>query len=59
VAAGQAGLRQLVAGYRARLAEAELPGLDLVPIEWLHLTVQSVGFVDEVTLPGAPSWSSH
>jgi hypothetical protein len=26
-----------------------LPGLDIVPRRWLHLTVQGVGFVDRVT----------
>jgi 2'-5' RNA ligase len=43
---GRAELRRVVGGYRARLAG--LPGLDLVPIEWLHLTVQAAGFADEV-----------
>ena len=33
----------------ARRRLAGLPGLDLVPDEWLHLTVQEVGFSDEVT----------
>jgi hypothetical protein len=32
---------------RARLAG--LPGLDLVPGQWLHLTTQGVGFTDEVS----------
>ena len=36
----------MVGGYQARLAR--LPGLDLVPVEWLHLTVQGIGFADEV-----------
>ena len=35
------------AANRQRLAG--LPGLDLVPDEWLHLTMQEVGFSDEVT----------
>jgi 2'-5' RNA ligase len=43
---GEADLRQVVGGYQARLAG--LPGLDLVPVEWLHLTVQPIGFADEV-----------
>jgi 2'-5' RNA ligase len=38
---------ELAASARQRLAG--LPGLDLVPDEWLHLTVQEVGFGDEVT----------
>jgi hypothetical protein len=32
---------------RARLAD--LPGLDLVPGQWLHLTTQGVGLTDEVS----------
>jgi 2'-5' RNA ligase len=33
---------------RARHRLAGLPGLDLVPARWLHLTIQDVGFTDEV-----------
>ncbi|MBI1759069.1 MAG: 2'-5' RNA ligase family protein [Actinobacteria bacterium] len=36
---------RLVRAYDVRL---DLPGLDLVPERWLHLTMQGVGFVDEV-----------
>ena len=36
----------LAAHVQARLAG--LPGLDLVPGRWLHLTTQGVGFTDEV-----------
>jgi 2'-5' RNA ligase len=46
VSSGRADPRRVVGGYQARLAEP--PGLDLVPVEWLHLTVQGVGFADEV-----------
>jgi 2'-5' RNA ligase len=46
VSRGRADLRRVVGAYQARLAER--PGLDLVPAEWLHLTVQGVGFADEV-----------
>jgi len=46
VSRGQADLRRVVGDYQARLVE--LPGLDLVPAEWLHLTMQGIGFVDEV-----------
>jgi 2'-5' RNA ligase len=46
VSRGQTDLRRVVGGYQIRLAE--LPGLDLVPVEWLHLTVQGIGFADEV-----------
>jgi 2'-5' RNA ligase len=38
---------ELAARAQARLAG--LPGLDLVPARWLHLTMQGVGFTDEVT----------
>lgn len=31
-----------------RQALAELPGLDLIPDRWLHLTMQGLGFTDEV-----------
>jgi hypothetical protein len=30
-----------------------VPGLDLIPLEWLHLTMQGVGFTDEVSLNDA------
>jgi 2'-5' RNA ligase len=46
VSRGRAHLRRVVGGYQARLAG--LPGLDLVPADWLHLTLQPVGFADEV-----------
>jgi 2'-5' RNA ligase len=42
-------VRRLAAEVQDRLAG--LPGLDLVPARWLHLTVQAIGFTDEV--PGA------
>lgn len=45
--AGQDELHALVAAYQAQLAG--LPGLDLIPPEWLHLTMQGVGFTDEVS----------
>jgi 2'-5' RNA ligase superfamily len=40
-------LQQLAAAARERLAG--LPGLDLVPGQWLHLTTQDIGFTDEVS----------
>ncbi len=43
---GADGLRRLVRDYQR--AVADLDGLDPIPAEWLHLTVQGVGFVDEV-----------
>jgi 2'-5' RNA ligase superfamily len=39
-------LRRLAADYQR--AVASLPGLDLVPLRWLHLTMQNVAFTDEV-----------
>ncbi len=42
----QAALHALVDAYQARLAG--LPGIDLIPRQWLHLTTQGVGFTDEV-----------
>ena len=42
----QPAVRDLAAAYQARLEG--LPGLDLVPARWLHLTIQDVGFTDEV-----------
>ena len=38
-------LHEHVAAYQRALAE--LPGLNPVPPEWLHLTMQGVGYVDE------------
>jgi 2'-5' RNA ligase len=42
----QPKVRELAAKAQKRLVG--LPGLDLVPIRWLHLTTYIVGFVDEV-----------
>ncbi|HEV7934976.1 MAG TPA: 2'-5' RNA ligase family protein [Actinomadura sp.] len=42
----QPKVRQLVTDYQARLAQ--LQGLDPIPLEWLHLTTQGIGFADEV-----------
>lgn len=44
--ADQPGLRQLANGYQYALVD--LPGFDLVPLEWMHVLVQDVGFEDEV-----------
>ncbi|MFJ9842290.1 2'-5' RNA ligase family protein [Kitasatospora sp. NPDC101155] len=43
---GASDLHHLAADYRHALAD--VPGLDLVPDRWLHLTMQGLGFVDEV-----------
>ncbi|MFI7633907.1 2'-5' RNA ligase family protein [Nonomuraea sp. NPDC049400] len=40
-------LHQLAERYQAALAAID--GHNLIPARWLHLTVQSVGWVDEVT----------
>ncbi|WP_216651414.1 2'-5' RNA ligase family protein [Actinomadura litoris] len=39
-------LHQLVLAYQKRLAH--LPGLDPIPLQWLHLTTQGLAFVDEI-----------
>lgn len=44
--ADQPGLRQLVNEYQYALLD--LPGFDLMPLEWMHILVQDVGFTDEV-----------
>lgn len=43
---GQSPLRSL--GNRIRRHLHEVPAVDVVPHRWLHLTIQEVGFVDEV-----------
>ncbi len=40
-------LHRLVHEYQAALTGA--PGLNPVPVEWLHLTMQGIGYVDEVS----------
>lgn len=44
---GQSELHRLVGQYQAALRD--VPGLDLIPLEWLHLTMQGVGFIDDIT----------
>ncbi|MFI0722073.1 2'-5' RNA ligase family protein [Streptomyces sp. NPDC021224] len=44
---GQPDVHRFAAGYRRALAG--LPGLDLIPDRWLHLTMQGVGFTDDVS----------
>ena len=41
----QPGLRQLVNEYQYALLD--LPGFDLMPLEWMHILLQEVGFTDE------------
>ncbi|GGU42942.1 hypothetical protein GCM10010289_74660 [Streptomyces violascens] len=43
---GQADIHRFAAAYRTVLAP--LGGLDLIPDQWLHLTMQGIGFVGEV-----------
>ena len=43
----QPELRALVAEYQA--ATKELAMLDPIPAQWLHLTTQGIGFVDEIS----------
>ncbi|MFC0628285.1 2'-5' RNA ligase family protein [Kribbella deserti] len=42
----QPGLHELAERYQAELAT--VPGLDLIPRDWLHLTMQGDGFVEDV-----------
>ncbi|WP_461157080.1 2'-5' RNA ligase family protein [Saccharopolyspora tripterygii] len=44
--ADQPSLRKLVNDYQYALRD--LPGFDLVPLEWMHILVQEIGFTDEV-----------
>jgi 2'-5' RNA ligase len=44
---GKQEVHDLAASYHARLAA--LPGLDVIPAQWLHLTTQGVGFTEEVS----------
>jgi 2'-5' RNA ligase len=43
----QPQLHELVSAYQSALSS--LPGLDLIPGRWLHLTMQGIGFTDEVS----------
>jgi 2'-5' RNA ligase len=43
---GQPDVDRLAAHYHAVLRD--LPGVDPVPVEWLHLTMQGLGFTDEL-----------
>jgi 2'-5' RNA ligase len=43
----QPQLRDLIRGYQDALAH--LGNLDLIPPRWLHLTMQGIGFVDEIS----------
>ncbi|AVZ77296.1 hypothetical protein SLUN_08190 [Streptomyces lunaelactis] len=43
---GQSDVHRFAAAYRAALAP--VGGLDLIPDQWLHLTMQGIGFVGEV-----------
>ena len=42
----QPQLRELVAYYQQALTG--MPGIDLIPPRWLHLTMQGIGFTDEI-----------
>jgi 2'-5' RNA ligase len=42
----QPQLRTLVKQYQDVIGH--LPGLDLIPLQWLHITMQGVGFADEI-----------
>jgi 2'-5' RNA ligase len=44
----QPRLHEIASSYHRALAR--LPGLDLIPLPWLHLTMQGIAFTDEVGL---------
>ncbi|MGH3921873.1 MAG: 2'-5' RNA ligase family protein, partial [Pseudonocardiaceae bacterium] len=46
----QEDVHRLARVYQHRL---DAPNLDLVPLRWLHLTTQGVGFTDEVSADDA------
>lgn len=43
----QPRLHEIASSYQRALAG--LPGLDLIPVPWLHLTMQGIAFTDEVS----------
>src|SRR5215469_3787311 len=43
----QPQLRTLVKQYQDAIGH--LPGLDLIPRQWLHITMQGIGFADEIS----------
>ena len=45
--ADQPELRRLVDTYQAALRD--VPTVDLIPAQWLHLTMQGIGFTDEIS----------
>src|SRR5438105_9496715 len=49
----QPRVRELAAAAQERLAG--VPGLDMVPIRWLHLTTYIVAFADEIPKAGVES----
>ncbi|MEV7012699.1 2'-5' RNA ligase family protein [Streptosporangium sp. NPDC051022] len=48
---GQPELHQLVTAHQTALSG--LGSLDIIPLEWLHLTMQGIGFTDEVAAADA------
>ncbi|GAA4615997.1 hypothetical protein GCM10023195_70880 [Actinoallomurus liliacearum] len=45
---GAGELHRLVAAYQQALKAHGLGGMRFIPSQWLHLTMQGIGFVDEV-----------
>ncbi len=43
----QPQLRELAAEYQQALTGVQ--GIDLIPLQWLHLTMQGIGFTDEIS----------
>jgi 2'-5' RNA ligase len=54
---GQPQLGELVGHYQAALAN--IPGLDLIPKAWLHITTQGIGFADEISTADLTSVRKH
>jgi len=54
---GQPELRELAQQYQAALAH--IPGLDVIPAAWLHITTQGIGFADEISTADLASVQQH
>lgn len=44
----QPQLQELVSRYQQAIQNR--PGLDLIPAQWLHMTMQGIGFTDEISV---------
>lgn len=43
----QPQLRELITGYQHALTDVD--SIDLIPPQWLHMTMQGIGFIDEIS----------